>query len=344
MIFLNNSRAQNHPPISPKWVFEPMVWEDENNTREAVDSLIKRYQRNKIPVGAVIIDSPWEARDDSTVSYNETSNNGYNTFVFNEDWYPNPKGFIDRLRNEDSLHVILWITGIIDTGCNLWQDAHDKGYFVKFKHGGDITQWWKGSRRASHIDFFKDSAKTFWEEQMDLILNDYEVDGWKVDWSDVWLRDSSFIITAKGVKTTGAYSNEYYSEMYNYIKSKKDSGMILARPYCLQDDWGTGYFFAPKSVNTAGWVGDQWNTWNATCGLQLALNNIFISADSGYATVGFDIGGYRNAWSDEHYFPPDRILFLRWAQLGALMPIMENGGNKDSCHQPWLFSPVISDG
>jgi alpha-glucosidase len=28
-------------------------------------------------------------------------------------------------------------------------------------------------------------------------------------------------------------------------------------------------------------------------------------------------------------------LFIRWAQLGAFSPLMENGGNKE--HRPWMF-------
>ncbi|HSR17679.1 MAG TPA: TIM-barrel domain-containing protein, partial [Ignavibacteriaceae bacterium] len=89
-------------------------------------------------------------------------------------------------------------------------------------------------------------------------------------------------------------------------------------------------------MNPAGWVGDQDNTWDGY-GLTLALKNIFISADSGYAAVGSDIGGYLN-----NDYPPDRNLFLRWVQLGALLPIMENGGQKDNCHLPWLFDPIQS--
>ena len=64
-----------------------------------------------------------------------------------------------------------------------------------------------------------------------------------------------------------------------------------------------------------------------------ALKSIFISAHTGYATVGFDIGGggYSGTGS------PDKNLFIRWAQLGSLMPIMENGGKYNVQHQPWRY-------
>jgi Glycosyl hydrolases family 31 TIM-barrel domain/Glycosyl hydrolase family 31 C-terminal domain len=59
---------------------------------------------------------------------------------------------------------------------------------------------------------------------------------------------------------------------------------------------------------------------------------MFISASAGYATVGSDIGGYI-----DNTTPQNKDLFIRWAQMGALMPIMENGGKTDNCHDPWMF-------
>ena len=330
IIFLSTlfskSLAQN-PPISPRWVFEPWVWEDQHNTKTYTLNLINGYQDYDIPVGAIIIDSPWEAQIDGT--YNETSNNGYNTFIFDQNRYDQSGQFIQGLRDKN-IHVILWITGVIDKGCLLYQEAKDNNYFV---NNGAITSWWKGSGQASHIDFFNPAAVAYWESLMDNVLDNYEVEGWKVDESDYYLKGTRTITTASGNKTPAEYSDAYYSEMYNYIYRKLgNNGMITARPYCSQSG-DNPYWFAPISANTAGWVGDADNSWS---GLRLSLNNIFISANAGYAAVGSDIGGYLNNNTS------DRTLFLRWTQLGALMPIMENGGQKDNCHQPWLFSPVQS--
>jgi len=30
-----------------------------------------------------------------------------------------------------------------------------------------------------------------------------------------------------------------------------------------------------------------------------------------------------------------KLLLIRWAQLGAFSPLMENGGNQE--HRPWIF-------
>ena len=44
------------------------------------------------------------------------------------------------------------------------------------------------------------------------------------------------------------------------------------------------------------------------------------------------IGGYRTG---DGPLGLTKELFIRWAQMGALVPLMENGGNKE--HRPWMF-------
>ena len=53
----------------------------------------------------------------------------------------------------------------------------------------------------------------------------------------------------------------------------------------------------------------------------------------GYANFGSDIGGYRSG--NDTALGRTKELFVRWAQLGAFSPLMENGGNME--HRPWVF-------
>lgn len=83
--------------------------------------------------------------------------------------------------------------------------------------------------------------------------------------------------------------------------------------------------YSPRNVVFAGWVGDQDSSAE---GLEKAMYNVLKSAWAGYLSFGFDIGGYRGQ-------NISKSIFIRWVQVGALMPFMENGGNGK--HQPWLF-------
>ena len=53
---------------------------------------------------------------------------------------------------------------------------------------------------------------------------------------------------------------------------------------------------------------------------------------TGYPNFGADIGGYREG---KGQLGRTKELLIRWAQLGAFSPLMENGGNKE--HRPWMF-------
>lgn len=45
------------------------------------------------------------------------------------------------------------------------------------------------------------------------------------------------------------------------------------------------------------------------------------------------LGGYRSG--DDTDLGRTKEVLVRWAQLGAFSPLMENGGNKE--HRPWKF-------
>lgn len=55
-----------------------------------------------------------------------------------------------------------------------------------------------------------------------------------------------------------------------------------------------------------------------------------------YANFGCDIGGYRGDSGDEH-----KDAFVRWAQFGAFIPLMENGGGGE--HRPWMYDDETVD-
>lgn len=109
--------------------------------------------------------------------------------------------------------------------------------------------------------------------------------------------------------------------------------------------------YSPQRVVLSGWVGDQDPTFG---GLEQALKRYLQSAwagnDShnthtiqhmiykGYPNFGSDIGGYR---SGNGTYGRTKELLIRWAQLGAFSPLMENGGNKE--HRPWIFDNQTLD-
>jgi alpha-glucosidase (family GH31 glycosyl hydrolase) len=252
----------------------------------------------------VIIDSPWQT--------------SYNTFQVNED-YSDLAGLVSEL-HASGIRVLLWATPFINVSSNdgpgrakasNYDAAHAANYFVD---NGRTFEWDKG--QGSAIDFFNPDAVRWLYGQMDQAFST-GIDGWKVDSPEGNL--PARFQTAAGLKTEREYGEAYYRAFYQYVVERNPDAITFARA----TDSGTVY--APVDVNPAGWAGDQNPSW---AGLREAFDDTMLSSQYGFSMLGFDIGGYRRGERSQK-------VFLRWAQFGALVPLMENGGRGE--HRPWLY-------
>lgn len=303
----------------PEWVFHHWVWEDES-TQQSAMQLVDDYQAHSIPVGAVIIDSPWET--------------GYNTFEWDTALYPNAQAMVDYMHSKN-VRVVVWITTAINTDVpDLWHYADSMGYFMKQNAGSGsaVVNWWKGD--GSMIDFFNPDAVAWWKTLMDKTLA-LGIDGWKCDGTDYSIvLGATYSPGAGRTVTRREYSEEYYRLFHDYTRQQLGNDRVnMSRPV---DNYGLTFItdpnivaFTPVDIGFACWVGDQDATF---AGMKAALNNMYQSDVNNYLVFGSDIGGYR-----EEPVPNgrDKDVFIRWAQLGAFSPLMENGGGGE--HRPWMF-------
>jgi alpha-glucosidase (family GH31 glycosyl hydrolase) len=295
------------PPAWPVWVHTHWVWEN-SGTQESTLNHINGFLDHGIPVGATIIDRPWAT--DS------------NTFIPDPVLYPDLKNYVQLFHSMD-IKVIMWATSIVNDTASNFQEGKDKGYFLS---NGKTVEWWGG--KGALLDYTNPEALEWWHHQLDNIL-DMGIDCWKVDGTDPFVMLLLPAIGFGGKHITWAeYRDQCYRDFFDYTRARlgKDR-VIMARPV---DDQvfkiGLPLVYTSRDINFAGWVGDNDNDWG---GLQHALNNMFSSAQFNFVSYGSDIGGFR---SDGEKF---KDVFIRWAQLGAFCPIMENGGNGE--HRPWMF-------
>jgi alpha-glucosidase (family GH31 glycosyl hydrolase) len=95
---------------------------------------------------------------------------------------------------------------------------------------------------------------------------------------------------------------------------------------------GDAAIFRAATVGSASvvpglWAGDQPQEF---VGLQRAIVSGETAAMSGFPTWGSDVGGYAGPPFD------NTDLFVRWAQLGAVSPVMEVGGSGPNA-TPWTL-------
>jgi alpha-glucosidase (family GH31 glycosyl hydrolase) len=322
------------PPIhTPRWAFRPWISKDISDGADT-RAFVQGFADRNIPVGVIVLDSPWETH--------------YNTFVVNPERYPAFPAMVDEL-HADGIRVVLWITQMVNrNGVDFepggdtyvgpspnYQEARDCGFFVD---GGADYYWWKGI--GSAIDFFDPDARGWWHRQQDP-LYDAGIDGWKLDFGDEYVA-GPMVETDAGSVPRQVYSEAYYADFYAYGASRRgrDDFVTMVRPYDRSYGF-PGRNFARPEHTPVGWVGDNRRDW---LGLADALDHLFRSADAGYAVIGSDIGGYLDK-DDEDLAGPtipfDTLVFARWTALGALNPFMQLHGRANIT--PWTVPDHVAE-
>ncbi|HUT53760.1 MAG TPA: TIM-barrel domain-containing protein [bacterium] len=313
----------------PEWVFHHWVWLGESTQDSAIE-LVQDYIDHDIPVGAIIIDSPWET--------------GYNTFVVDPALYPEPQAMVDWFHGHD-VRVVFWITSVLNAMCeagapscpeaDLFNEAKARHFLMG--DGDLLIPWWKCPGGEDFcgglIDYFNPEAVAWWHDLIDPVL-DLGIDGWKCDGTDPFALLVP-ISPYAGVVHPWDYTDRYYRDFFEYTRRRLGNDrVIMARSVDSALDLsefgipGVSLYapFAPRDVSFAAWVGDQSPTWD---GMHVALTHMLYSAIDNYLIFGSDLGGYRSAGT------VDPEIFLRWAGLASVCPLMENGGNSE--HRPWMI-------
>jgi len=310
---LGNAPPSLDPLPYPAWTHQHWVWENESDddaSREFVDGFTSR----DIPVGVLNIDRPW-ATD-------------VGDFTPDPERYPDMKGLIDWCHAQD-IKFTVWTSCMVNEGAENFQEGKDKGYYL---NDGKTLKWWAGV--GAFIDYTNPEAVKWWESKMDESFA-LGIDGWKLDGADPYVMLLLPAYGKGGHVGWKQYQKLQYDHFYYYTKEKSNGqAVVWTRPTDDVVGWGLPLTFASREINFVGWVGDQDNDWG---GLRGALNQMFTSSLFNYVSYGSDIGGFRSGPADD---PED--VFVRWAQMGAFTPIMENGGGGE--HRPWMYDEKRGDG
>lgn len=313
---------------TPRWAFSPWISKD-ISTRDDSFAFVQGFHDRDIPVGVLVLDSPWDTF--------------YTDFEPDPARYPNFTDMVTRM-HADNVRVVLWVTQMtnqrsfdLETGGSVYMGPSRT--FVEgracdfFVNGGRTSMWWKGS--GAGVDFFNPRARAWWHAQQDYLLREAGIDGWKLDFGESYLPEEasdSPVQTAEGMTPFQRYSEEYYRDYLAYgVATRGRDFLTMVRPYDVSYD-RRGRFHARPEHTPVGWVGDNRRDW---VGLIDALDHIHRSARAGYVVVGADLGGYLDR-DDQNLLteiPFDVEVFQRWTAFAAMTPFMQLHGRGNLA--PW---------
>lgn len=292
--FLAASKAHFNPSgKSPASLFferpQYNTWIELIYNQSQVDVL--NYAQNIVdkgmPIGVLMIDCGW-------AEY-------YGGWRFHVGRFPDAKEMVDKL-HDMGFKVMLWTCPFISCDSIEYRYLRDKKCLVFDKNGNpSIKQWWDGF--SAVLDFTNPDAVDWFDNQNEKLINDYNIDGFKLDAGDAYFYsddDVTFAPTdANGQSELWARFGLRY-EFNEYRACFKCGGEALAQRLCdKQHSWGkSGIASLVPSMLADGIIGHPYTCPDMIGG-----------------------GEYLNFMENSDKL--DQELFVRYAQCAALMPMMQ---------------------
>jgi len=249
---------------------------------------------NGMPPGVFMIDDTWQE--------------DYGLWDFHPGRFPNPKEMVRQL-HEMGFKVMLWVCPFVSADQKLiYFNLKNKNALLKEKSKKDATwessqnpimiSWWNGV--SAELDYSSPEAVNWFNEQLDRLVKDYSVDGFKFDAAD-------FHFYPSNSSSKGNISPNRQSELYAQFGTRFPFNEYRA---C----WKMGGQPLVQRLQ------DKNHSWSD---LQVLIPQIIVQGLSGYTFCCPDMigGGMLGTFEKDGGLNQD--LVVRSAQCQALMPMMQ---------------------
>ncbi len=257
-----------------------------NQNAEGIIKYAESIIENGLPAGVMMIDGGWQE--------------DYGIFEFNLRKVPDPGAMIEKLHSL-GFPVMLWVSPIVASAGARYKELRDKGYLVKNKNGEPvIRQWWSGY--STVLDFSNPEAVSWFKGELEKLMKNYGVDGFKFDAGDVYFYDDNDVTLNP---TTARNQTLLFNKIGMEYKLNE-----------FRSAWKCG------GQGIVARLHDKTHTWDRT-GLGALIPHTLVQGLSGYAYCCPDMVGGGMPDSFEKGTSVDEELFVRWAQANALMGMIQ---------------------
>lgn len=246
---------------------------------------------NGYPPGVLMIDDNWQEN--------------YGVWDFSPRRFNNPKGMVEKL-HKMGFQVMLWICPFVSPDSENYRKLEKEGLLIlegnKENKVADnntaIIRWWNGA--SACLDLSNPKSRNWFKGELDHLVNEYGVDGFKFDAGDADFYVNDIITHEKGSpndQTTHFAKMGLAYPLNEYRASWKMAGLPLVQR-----------------------LRDKEHKWED---LQKLIPDMMSQSMMGYAYTCPDMIGGGEFKSFQNLSSIDEELVVRSAQVHALMPMMQ---------------------
>ena len=282
------------PQNPPLWTFGP--WINAVQGKDAVLELAKRVREEGIPASALWV---FDELD-------EPDNLGW-PFWFSS-YYGDPRAFNDELHAQ-GYRVLGYVHPYVREQMLPYptpSEAYQKGVAEHLLvTGADGLPHGPGFEpvRTGNLDFTNPHTVDWWQTMLTHAVRGQAWDGWMEDFGE-WINDTDHFAAGDGARLAEVYPLLYHKITTRIVQAMNPQVVSFSRSGSPGSQ-----AFSPML-----WGADQAHDWSRDQGLPSAVTAGITAGMSGYSTWGPDIlsdGTLKELW-------------LRWAEFGALTPVMRD--------------------
>lgn len=298
-------RLTGRPVCPPKWAFGS--WISSGFFRDSQQAVLERaatIREHAIPCDVLHLDTYWQPDGRwSEMSWDPVT-------------FPEPEAMLATL-HEQGFRVCVWMNPYLSTHSPRFTEAAEKGYLLR-RHDGSayVADSWHGSFPSGGIIDFTNPEATDWFKDLVRTVARQGVDIFKTDFAEGVPADAVAHNGMSGTELHNIYALLYNDAVAEVTREVNGHSMVWAR---------SSYLGGQR--HAAQWSGDSMCSFPA---LASTLNGGLAHGLSGIPYWSHDTGGFSGTPSDD--------LYLRWAQFGALSPLLRFHGT--TTREPWCFPAI----
>lgn len=290
------------PLLPPKWAFG--TWISSGffvDTQELVLARARRIRARGIPCDVLHLDCYWQVAGH------------WSDLSWDAENFPDPAVMLSTLA-ELGFRVSLWINSYVSERSPRFAEAAAAGYFLRRPDGGTyVADVWHGWQPPCGIVDFTNPAATEWFQELLRPLLRQGVAVFKTDFAEGVPADALASNGMVGTELHNVYSLLFNDAVAAVTAEIAGHGLVWARSS-----------FLGGQRHSAQWGGDTNCSYPA---MGSTLRGGLSHGVSGVPFWSHDAGGFTGT--------PSPDLYVRWAQFGALSPLVRFHGT--TSRLPWDF-------